>query len=97
MLPVTVPPHVVLPRAETVTPLGSVSIRGTVRPDAALAELLRVSVRVDVPPAVIVDGLKALPSAGGAVTTGVTVKVAMAGAALLPVLVSSAPAASELM
>ena len=45
----------------------------------------------------MVAGLKVLPSVGATMITGVlTVKVATAGAALLPLLVCKAPAASEL-
>ena len=56
--------------------------------------LLRVMVRVDFPPASMVAGQKALLSATEA--QGDTVRVAMAGAALLPLVVCNAPAASEL-
>jgi len=97
LIAVTVPPQVVLPPADTITPLGSVSIRGADRPEADPVELLRVRVTVEVPPAVMDVGLNSLPSVGGATTMGTTVKVATAGAALLPVVVSSAPAASELI
>lgn len=97
LVAVTVPPHVVLPPPDAVTPVGRVSIRGAVRLAASLSELLRVRVSVEVPPAAMVAGLKALPSVGGALVEGTTVKVATAGAALLPVSVSRAPDASELM
>ena len=76
------------------TPLGNVSVSGAVRLAMAPA-LLSVMVSVEIPPASIVAGLKALPSV---TPEGVeTVKVAKAGAALLPWLVCKAPAASELM
>jgi hypothetical protein len=89
-----VPPQVVLAAPETTKPLGNVSVSGAVIV-AAVPALLNVIVKVEVPPAVIVDGLKALPS----VTPegDETDKVAMAGPALLPLLVCKAPAASELM
>jgi hypothetical protein len=58
-----------------------------------LLVLLRVRVSVEVPPAAMVDGLNDLLSVGAAV--GVTVKVATAGDALLPMLVLRAPAAME--
>ena len=69
---------------------------GAVRVATALLGLFNVMVRVETPPAVIVAGLKALLNVG-ALTGMVTVKVAMAGAALLPLPVCKAPAARELM
>src|SRR5450432_76957 len=92
------PPHV-LPTfgvAAITTPPGKVSRSGGVRVATAALALLKVTVSVETPPALGVGGLKALPSAGG--TTGVrTVSVAMAGAELLPLLVTKAPAGSVLM
>src|SRR5450759_747277 len=82
--------------AAITTPLGKVSMSAALRVAAAALGLLKVMVSVETPPALMVAGLKALPSAGG--TTGVTtVKVATAGAALLPLLVCKALAASVLM
>jgi hypothetical protein len=78
----------------TNTPLGNVSVSDAVRVAIALLGLFKVMVRVEVPPARIVAGLKDLLSVGG--ITGRTVKVATAGAALLPLLVCKAPAASAL-
>jgi hypothetical protein len=64
VLVVTVPPHVLLAAPEMVTPLGSVSTKGAVKLATAASALLKVIVSVDVPPALIVAGLKALPSVG---------------------------------
>src|SRR5581483_4200145 len=81
---------------EITTPLGNVSVSGAVRFAAVLFALLKVMVRVEAQPVLIVAGLKALPSVG-AMLVETTVKVAMAGAALLPLLVCKAPAAIESM
>jgi hypothetical protein len=78
---------------EVNTPLGNVSVSGAVRLAILLPELVNVMVRVETPPGLMVDGLKDLLSEGTALTTGRTVKVASAGAALLPLLVTKAPAA----
>jgi len=93
----TVPPQVVLARPETSRPAGMASTKGAVSVAAVLLGLLKVMMRVENSPTTIVGGLKALPIVGLTITRGVTVKVAMAGAALLPLTVCSAPAASELM
>jgi hypothetical protein len=89
------PAQVVLALPETTTPLGNVSVSGAFRVAAVVPPLLKVIVRVEVPPAAMVAGLKALPrvTEEGAET----VKVATAGAALVPLLVTKAPMASELM
>jgi hypothetical protein len=93
----TVPPaQVVLALPETTTPLGNVSVSGPVRVAAVVFALFKVIVRVEVPPGAIVAGLKALPSVGVTTEGLLTVKVATAGAALVPLLVTKAPAASEL-
>lgn len=92
--PVTIPPQVVLPPAYTVMPEGKSSVSAAVSAAAVVLALLSVMVSVDTPPAVRLAGLNDLLSVGG--TTGVTVRVATAGEALLPVLVLRAPAASEL-
>src|SRR5450432_3816212 len=82
--------------AAITTPLCKVSMSGAVRVATAALALLKVTVSVETPPALTVAGLKALPSVGG--TTGVrTVSVAIAGAELLPLLVTRAPASSVLM
>jgi hypothetical protein len=97
------PPQVVLALgvAGIETPLGSVSRSGKIRLAGVLLALLKVMVSVETPPALMVAGLKALPRVGatapGGVTRLLTVKVATAGAALLPRLVCKAPADSELM
>src|SRR5471030_845202 len=92
------PPHV-LPTfgvGAITTPLGKVSTSGAVRVEIVTSRLLKVMVSVETPPALMVAGLKALPSAGG--TTGVrTVSVAMAGAALFLLVVTRAPAGNVLM
>jgi len=88
------PPQVVLGLPETTNPLGNVSVSGSLIVAAGPA-LLKVIVTVELPPAMIVDGVNVLPS-----VTPVgedTVSVAMAGPALLPLLVCNAPAASELI
>ena len=78
-------------------PLGNVSISGAVRSATVLLALLNVMVRVETPPALIVAGVKVLPSVGGErPVEALTVKVATAGAALFPLLVCNAPAGSEL-
>ena len=78
----------------TNTPLGNVSVSVAVRVAIALLGLLKVMVRDELPPARMVPGLKDLLSVGG--ITGRTVKVATAGAALLPLLVCKAPATRAL-
>jgi hypothetical protein len=78
----------------TTTPLGSVSVSVAVRVAIALLGLLNVMVRAELPPARMVAGLKDLLSVGG--ITGRTVKVATAGAALVPLSVCKAPAISAL-
>jgi hypothetical protein len=90
----TAPPQVVLPPLEINTPVGRVSINGEVMVAAVSPELFNVSVRVEVPPAPIDAGPKALPSV---IDGGVTASVAMAGAALLPLLVCNAPVGIALM
>jgi hypothetical protein len=88
---------VVLAVPEATTPLGNVSVNGALRVAAVVFALLKVIVRVEVPPAAMVAGLKALPSVGVTIEELLTVSVATAGAALVPLLVTKAPAASELM
>lgn len=63
--PVRVPPQVVVPGAETVTPVGSESTSGEVKLAALPLALLKVMVRTEVPPAVMLAGLKALLTVGG--------------------------------
>ena len=88
--------------AITSRPLGNASMNCAVSLAGVLLALLKVMVRVETPPALMLAGLKDLPSVGGTTaggtTTGVlTARVATAAAALLPLLVCKAPAASELM
>ncbi len=62
--------------------------------------LLRVRTSVETPPRVILAGLKDLPKVGATklgLVSEVTVKVAITGDTLLPVLVFSAPEGRELM
>ena len=94
-LAVSVPPHVLLALPETATPLGNVSVNGAFRLAIAVSALLKVIVRVEVPPAAMVAGVKALPSVTE--EEAGTVNVATAGAVLVPLLVTKAPTASELM
>ena len=94
----TVPPtQVVLALPATATPLGNVSVSGAVRVAGVVPALLKVMVRVELPPTPMAAGLKALPSVGATSPGALTVKVATAGAALLPLLVTKAPMGSELM
>ncbi|MFA7242730.1 MAG: hypothetical protein WC091_21700 [Sulfuricellaceae bacterium] len=92
------PPQVVLALGvgAITTPLGNVSMSAAVSVAAAGLGLIKVTVSVETPPALMVNGLKALPSVGG-VPGETTVKVATAGAALLPLLVFKASASSVLM
>lgn len=92
---VAVAPQVLLALPDASMPLGNVSVSGALSAAAVLLVLLKVMVRVETPPEIMVAGLKALPTVTGEGTE--TFKVAMAGIALLPLLVSKAPAASELM
>jgi len=62
---VSVPPQVVVPVPETSEPLGNVSMSGEFRLAAVVFGLSKVIVRVEVPPAAMVAGLKALLSVGG--------------------------------
>jgi len=90
-----VPPQVVLAPPDTNMPLGNVSVSGAVRTATVWFVLLSVIVRPEIPPPIMLAGLKDLPSV--TVEGAETVKVAMAGAALLPLPVCNAPAASELI
>ena len=64
-------------------PTGSVSVNGALRLAAVALVLLNVIVKAERPPALIVDGLKALPRVGDA-TAALTDKVAMTGEVLFP-------------
>lgn len=86
----TVPPTQVVaaPGGEAITtPFGKWSLSDSVRLATVPLRLVRVSVRVDIPPGVMVEGVKDLFSVGGVTT----VKVATAGAVLLPSLVCKDP------
>lgn len=90
-----VPPQVVLPEPETTTPDGKLSVSGAVSFAIVASGLVKVIVTVEAVPAFTVVGLKALLSEGARAPQR-TVRVATAGELLLPLLVCSAPAASEL-
>ncbi len=92
---VTVPPQVVEALPETSIPSGSLSTSGAVRWAIVALGLFKVIARVETPPAEIVAGLNVLLSVG-AIATGTTIKVATAGATLMPWLVCNEPAGSEL-
>lgn len=78
-------------------PLGKVSTREAVKMAATLSGLLKVTVSVEAPPALMIAGLNALPSKGAVGVSGMTVSVATAGAALLPLPVTKAPASNVLI
>src|SRR4051794_9902092 len=86
------PAHVVdaFGAAAITTPEGSVSTSAAVRVAADAFGFVSVMVSVEVPLAAMVDGTKASARPGGA---ALTVSVALAAAALLPLDVCSAPAA----
>ena len=74
------------------------SMSGTVREAGAALGLINVMVSVETPPAVIEVGLNDLLSWGSPRGgTGTTVRVALLGPALFPLLVCRAPAATVLM
>ena len=77
------------------TPLGKLSVSGAVKVAAVPFVLLKVMVRVELLPTLIVAGVKDLPSVTG--DGRETVKVAKTGAALLPLLVISAAIGRELI
>ena len=78
----------------TVSPAGSESVNAAVRFVAALLPLPRLSVSVEVVPEAIEVGAKDLLIVGAA---ALTVRLALAGAALLPCPVARAPAARVLV
>ena len=94
---VTEPPQVLLLPPEVNRPLGKVSVSGAVRVAMLLLGLIKVIVRVEVPPEGMVTGEKVLLTNGAEGVAGMTVKVAAAGAVLFPLLVCNDPIASELM
>jgi hypothetical protein len=93
---VRLPPQPLLPVLEMVTPGGNVSVNDA-PVAAAESVLLKVIVSVEGDPAAMVAGLNALLNVGRTVAGAVTVKLATAGAVLLPLLLCSAPARIELM
>ena len=94
-LPEYIPPQVVLPPWLAITrPLGRLSTSGAVRSASVLLELVRVIVRIETSPALMWVGLKALVSE--ILAMALTVKVATETPALMPLLVTRAPAAREL-
>jgi hypothetical protein len=89
-----VPPHVVSALPETTMPPGNVSVSDPVMSAAVLLVFVRVMISVELPPAVIVAGLKALLNVTA--EGGETINVASAAPGLFPLLVCKAPAAIEL-
>src|SRR6476469_4167959 len=69
---VTTPPHVSTSFGvdATTTPVGRLSTSAEVRPAAVSLALFKVRVSLEFPPALMVAGLKALPTAGGTVGAG---------------------------
>ena len=93
---VSVPPHVVLAPPATTMPLGKLSVNGAVSVATVLLGLLRVMVRFEVPPELMVTGLKALATLGGVPAELLTVKVETVPTELDPVVVCSVPTPSVL-
>ena len=91
LAPVQVPPNVAF---ASVTPAGNVSTSAALNVAAVALLLVSVIVRTLVPPDTIEAGAKALATVG---TLAVTVRLAVAAAALLPLLVCNAPAAIVLV
>jgi hypothetical protein len=89
---VIVPPQLVLAPPETTMPLGKTSVNGAVNIAAVLLGFVRVIVRFEVPPELMVTGLKALTTLGGRPAELLTVKVETVPTALAPVVVCSVPA-----
>ena len=94
---VSVPPQVVLAPPATMMPLGKVSVNGAVSVATVLFGLLRVIVRFEVPPELMMVGLKAFTILGGMPAELLTVKVETVPTALVPVVVCSVPAPIVLM
>jgi hypothetical protein len=93
----TVPPQVVVGvPAAIIMPPGSVSVRGAVSLAAVLLGLFNVMVSFETDPDAMVDGLKDFARVGDTMAAALTVKLALAGNVLLPLLVCKAPAAIEL-
>jgi len=69
---VTTPPHVLTSFGvdATTTPVGRLSTSAEVRPAAVSLALFKVRVSLEFPPALMVAGLKALPTVGGTVGAG---------------------------
>lgn len=92
-----VPPQVLVALLpDTVNPIGSVSVNGAVSDATVSLVLVKVMVSVETPPALMRAGLNALLTSGVAEAV-VTVRLATAGLALLPLLVSRAPTPIELV
>ena len=72
------------------------SVSGAVSVATEALLLFKVTVRIETAPASIVVGLKALASVGDTTAATTTIKVALAGAGLFPLLVTRAPAGSVL-
>ena len=93
---VSAPPQVVVALPETCMPLGNESVNGAVKFAAAASGLFKVMVSNDTALEVTVVGLKVLLSVGAITGRALTVRVATAGAVLLPLLVCRAPAGKVL-
>ncbi len=93
---VSVPPQLVLAPPETTMPLGKTSVNGAVNIAAVLLGFVRVIVRLEVPPELMVAGLKTLATFGGMPAELLTVKVETVPTALDPVVVCSVPTPSVL-
>lgn len=79
-------------------PVGNVSVSGPVMLADVPLGLVKVTVRVEDPPASMVAGLNDLLSEGGIRTTAaLTVNSPVAGVVLLPLVVCNAPAGSVLV
>ena len=79
-------------------PLGKVSTNGLDKLAFERLALVNVTVSLEMPLTIMVDGSKALLRVGGVEDIrGITVKVATAGAVLLPLLVTKAPASNVLV
>lgn len=94
---VSVPPHVLLAPPETTMPLGKVSVNGAVSVAAVLLGLVSVIVRFEVPPELMVAGLKTFTILGGVPAELLTVKVETVPTAFVPVVACRVPAPIELM
>jgi len=94
---VSVPPQLVLAPPETTIPLGKTSVNGAVKVATVAFGLVRVMLRIEVPPERMVTGLKVLPTLGGVPAEVLTVKVETVPTELVPVVACRVPAPIELI